>query len=256
MGNAVRLRRYRPSIGFGNVPESIEHTAGEHGVPLYEVRRPLGAQLRSVLEQHQPDLLVTACFPWRIPARIREVAHLGGANLHPSPLPQFRGPDPLFWAYRSGCRNWGTTVHVLGDAFDAGAILAQSGLLIPDEMPGDELERQAALLGSDLLLEVISRAGGEALHGSSQNETEASYQTWPNADQLIVDHSWTVQHVINFVIGVRPLGYEPLVDTASGMRVVESARLADREASGGEAWLDEQTVRMSFADGVIEFSVA
>jgi methionyl-tRNA formyltransferase len=255
IGDAVRRRRYRSSISIGGTSSSVERLAGEHGIPQYDIRRPLGDELRSILRQHQPDLLVASCFPWRIPASIREVALLGGINLHPSLLPRFRGPDPLFWAYRTGESKWGVTVHQLSDSFDAGAILGQTGFVISDEMPGDQLERHAARLGGDLLLNVIANGRSQALRGSPQDQSDASYQTWPSPVELLVDRTWSVQRVINFIIGVRPLGYEPTIDTSRGLRVVHSARRANQETLFGETWIDEHTVCLSFADGVIEFAV-
>lgn len=256
IGDAVRRRRYRPSISIGDISGSVERIAGEHGVPQYDIRRPLGGELRSILRQHQPDLLVAACFPWRIPASIREVASLGGINLHPSLLPRFRGPDPLFWAYRTGEREWGVSVHQLCDSLDTGPILGQTGFVIPNGMPGDQLERHAAQLGGDLLLDVITHARSQARQGSVQDESEASYQTWPSADELLIDRGWSAQRVINFVVGVRPLGYEPEINTTHGVRVIRSARCTNKVAPFAETWLDERKVCLPVADGMIEFTVA
>lgn len=256
IGSAMRLRRYRPSISIGDVPASAERIAGEQGVPLYEVRRPLGAELRTVLERHSPDLLVASCFPWHIPASIRDAARLGGINLHPSVLPRYRGPDPFFWAFRTGDREWGVTVHQLCDSFDAGAILAQRDFAIADELPGDQLERHAAQLGGELLLDVVMRAKSQTLRGSVQDESVASYQTWPSANELIIDRNWSAQHVINFVVGVRALGYEPAFETTHGLRVIRSARLANEETRFEETWCDEHSVYVLFVDGTVEFTVA
>ena len=256
IGETVRLRRFRPSITIGNMTDSVERIAGEHGIPLYDVRRPLSSELRVVLHEQRPDLLVAACFPWRIPRPIRETARLGGINLHPSRLPRFRGPDPLFWAYRTGEREWGVTVHQLCDFFDAGAILGQTGFAITDEMPGDQLERHAAQLGAELLLNVIARVNMDALPGSVQNESIASYQTWPNAGELLIDRDWNTQRVINFVVGVRPLGYEPAINTSRGSHLIRSTRRANDHALFGETWLDDRTVRLPFVDGTVEFTLA
>ncbi|HVX31282.1 MAG TPA: formyltransferase family protein, partial [Nitrolancea sp.] len=248
--------RYRPSIRIDDTPDSLERIAGERGVPLYDVRRPLGAELRSILEHLEPALLVAACFPWLLPPSISEVVALGGVNLHPSPLPRFRGPDPLFWAYRCAQGDWGVAVHQIAESYDSGPILAQQSFSIADAMPGDELERQAASLGADLLLTVLERASWGTLHGTTQDEASATYQSWPSADELLIDRDWSVQRVLNFVIGIRPLGYEPAIDTSRGLRLVRTARSIDRSAENTEVWVNETTVCLRFADGVVEFTVA
>jgi methionyl-tRNA formyltransferase len=256
IGEAVKPRRYRPSLSIGAANASVERVAGERSIPVYDVRRPLGRELEAVVRQHEPDLLVAVCFPWRIPQPIRATARLGSVNLHPSPLPRFRGPDPLFWAYRHGETAWGVTVHQICDSFDSGSIVAQSLFAIPDELPGDQLDRHTAERGAELLARVAAQAQDGTLHGSAQNDAEATYQTWPTAEELLIDPTWGVQRVINFVVGVRPLGYEPALNTTRGLRFVRSARRTEQDMNFSESWLDEQTVRLRFSDGVVEFTLA
>ena len=253
-GPSVRLRAYRPSISLSNASNTVERIAGEHDVPVYDLRQPLGDELCEVLTKGRVDLIVAACFPWLIPTPILEATRLGGINLHPSLLPAFRGPDPLFWAYRCGTREWGVTVHQLSHDFDTGAILAQTSLEIEDEVPGDALERRAAEIGGELLIDVIKRAQSDNLHGQPQEESAATYQTWPSPDQIQIDSSWNVQHAVNFVLGIRSLGYEPAIATAGGPRMIHSLRIVEPGLSAGETWHDEHTVSVTLADGTVECS--
>jgi len=102
------------------------------------------------------EALVVAGYPWLV----REwEAHLAfGVNFHPSPLPYGRGPYPLFQALLDGVSEWGTSVHALAPAFDAGAILAQELFFVGREETHDTLlakcqiasKRLAALLAAEL----------------------------------------------------------------------------------------------------------
>jgi hypothetical protein len=105
------------------------------------------------------------------------------------------------------------------------------------------------------LLDVIAQAGSGMLQGVEQDEASASYQTWPAADELLVDRDWNVQRVLNFVIGIRPLGYEATISTTRGIRVVRSARASNQPGRRGEKWLDDRVVCMPVADGAVEFTV-
>ncbi len=69
------------------------------------------------------DALVVAGYPWLIRGWERQVPY--ALNFHPSPLPDGRGPYPLFKAILDGLPEWGVTAHVLEPAFDTGSILAQ-----------------------------------------------------------------------------------------------------------------------------------
>jgi methionyl-tRNA formyltransferase len=41
-------------------------------------------------------------------------------NLHPSLLPAYRGPAPLFWMARQGETQAGVTLHFLDEGLDTG----------------------------------------------------------------------------------------------------------------------------------------
>jgi methionyl-tRNA formyltransferase len=260
-GPAVRLRRNKPSISIWGGPgsmatESIEQIARNHAIPVYDVRRPLGIEFAATLRELAPDLMVASCFPWRIPALIRDEARVGGLNLHPSLLPRFRGPDPLFWTYYFGEQRTGATVHWLSDAFDAGEILAQSTFDLPNELPGDRLEAIAARIGADLLINVIAQLDSRKSDPRPQDETLASYQSWPANTDLLIDRNWSVQRALNFVAGVIPLGYSPRVATLRGTYVISSARRAGISCeSASDSWRNETTACVTVADGAVEFTL-
>ncbi len=44
-------------------------------------------------------------------------------NIHPGPLPSFRGPSPAFWQLKTGQPTLGFTIHELSSRFDAGKVV-------------------------------------------------------------------------------------------------------------------------------------
>lgn len=236
--------------------EPIAHIASGHGIPLYDVRRPLGNEFAKAIRQFAPDLIVASCFPSRIPRNILDEAKHGGVNLHPSLLPLHRGPDPLFWTFHAGERVTGSTVHELGDKFDDGAILGQSQVEIADRLPGDRLEALLADLGANLLVDVVERVGADRTSRRTQDDTKATYQSWPSEHELEINRNWSVQHTLNFVAGVIPLGYEPWVTTERGSVLVSDAcRVESVSEAVVESWLDNKSVRIAVADGIVELKI-
>jgi hypothetical protein len=55
----------------------------------------------------------------RIPPELLALPRHGFLNLHPSLLPAYRGPHPLFWALRDGLRESGVTVHWMAESWIA-----------------------------------------------------------------------------------------------------------------------------------------
>jgi methionyl-tRNA formyltransferase len=69
------------------------------------------------------EALVVAGYPWLIKGWEDHLSY--AVNFHPSPLPDGRGPYPLFQAILEGRRDWGMSVHALAPSFDTGAVVAQ-----------------------------------------------------------------------------------------------------------------------------------
>jgi methionyl-tRNA formyltransferase len=125
------------------------------GVPATTVAAINGASTQATLEALRPDLIVTCHFDQILTPETLAIARLGGINLHPSLLPQHRGPMPCFWAAADGNGEFGVTVHRLAARIDAGAILAQRAVTPP---PGASVSGAARALhraGAAMLLRVI-----------------------------------------------------------------------------------------------------
>ena len=69
---------------------------------------------------HITKLIVSCFYPELIPTEILDLAP--GINVHPSDLPQWRGPDPITHTILSGQSESAVCVHALTEALDAGDI--------------------------------------------------------------------------------------------------------------------------------------
>jgi methionyl-tRNA formyltransferase len=63
-----------------------------------------------VVQAVEPDLIVSFTFPYRLPPELLQIPRLGAVNLHPTPLPAYRGPNPARLAY-DGWPTIGATLH-------------------------------------------------------------------------------------------------------------------------------------------------
>jgi methionyl-tRNA formyltransferase len=78
------------------------------------------------------EVLLSAAYPWRVPVDVDET--IPALNIHPSPLPEGRGPAPYEWAILTGREATAVTIHQMLQRFDAGPMLWQQPLaLAPGE---------------------------------------------------------------------------------------------------------------------------
>ena len=176
--------------------------AWQGGVPVFAAGQLAHPRTLATLAALRPDLIAVACFPRRLPAALLALAPLGGVNLHPSLLPAGRGPAPRFWAFRRGLAETGVTAHVMTPALDAGPILAQATFALPDGMTGLEFDRRAGSLGGDLLAEVVWPLAAGRATPRPQDETLATYDPWPEADDYLVTPDRPARWAYNFMRGV------------------------------------------------------
>ncbi|MEZ4863284.1 MAG: formyltransferase family protein [Caldilineaceae bacterium] len=121
----------------------------------------------------QPDLIVSFSFPYRIPPEIRAVPRYGAVNLHPAPLPAYRGPNVMRLFY-DGWPTFGATLHWTEDDFDTGNILSQHAAPLPDEVTPQTIMTRWPQLIMGAFAEGIAKAcAGDP--GAPQDHTQASY---------------------------------------------------------------------------------
>ncbi|GAB4439436.1 MAG: formyltransferase family protein [Anaerolineae bacterium] len=203
---------------------NIIHLGWQRQIPVWEVGRLAGDNARAMLAGLQPDLVAVACFPRRFPAWLLGLPRFGCLNLHPSLLPAYRGPEPLFWIARNDERVTGVTLHLLADGLDSGDIIAQRRFERGDGTSGAELESRCAAEGAALLVETIGQLlRGAPLPRRPQDEAEASYYPAPTAGDLTIPAYWPARRAFNFARGAEgwPLTLE-IGDACFRLRAVKS----------------------------------
>jgi methionyl-tRNA formyltransferase len=193
---------------------SLVHLAWERQIPVYEVKGLTAPKTLATISFLQPDVACSVCFPKRIPAAVLRLPRFGFLNLHPSLLPHYRGPYPLFWMFRNGEAQTGVTIHFMDEEFDTGDIVVQAPLDFPDGISGDEADRLCATLGGQLMVDVI-----HALERSPvlrrQQPADGSYYPSPRDDDFSLGPSWPARRAFNFMRATREWGHRYPIEIGS-----------------------------------------
>jgi methionyl-tRNA formyltransferase len=104
----------------------------EYQITVANTRRDLDilvtthmGRLAGMLRPLEPDLIFTTGFSWKLPSELLTLPRLGSVNAHPSVLPRYRGPNPLYWHFINDETQGGLTMHRMDADFDTGPILVQ-----------------------------------------------------------------------------------------------------------------------------------
>ncbi|MFY0601943.1 MAG: hypothetical protein JXR03_19870 [Cyclobacteriaceae bacterium] len=127
------------------------------------------------------DLVIVIGYP----DKIRWTHNAKIVNVHFGPLPENRGPDPVFWTLRNGKNLAYVAIHELTDQWDAGLVLKEKSV---DIMSGENyglLSSRLSHLSVSLLSEVIS--GGSKPREQEQDRVQ--YNSRPDTEDCMIKWS-------------------------------------------------------------------
>ena len=182
---------------------SIHELAIRHDIEILSYH---GNDFEMILSDYQVDIIVVSCFSKILPASIFSLPGYGSINIHPSLLPAFRGPEPLFWQYRAGAKVFGITLHRLSKKIDAGDIVAKEKIDLADGISVDVAKQELGKMAAELLIETLHQFEQGNLQPVKQDETLSSYQPWPEIKDYSLSPGWTGTHIANFISAYRKPG--------------------------------------------------
>jgi methionyl-tRNA formyltransferase len=135
---------------------ALSQIADHLSIPLLRCWRVNEDHCRLDLAALRPDLGVMASFDQILGGRVLAIPVHGWLNVHPSALPAYRGPEPVYWAIADGAEETGITLHRAVPRFDAGPILAQRRVRLTGDETAGSLTRRLCALGTGALGEAVA----------------------------------------------------------------------------------------------------
>lgn len=144
-----------------------------NGIEVYQPLK-IREEYQKVLDK-KPDIIITAAYGQIIPTEILDYPKYGCINVHGSLLPKLRGGAPIHHAIMNGDKEAGVTIMYMAQKMDAGDIISQRKVDIPDDMTLDEIYSKLSLLGRDLLIDTLPSVIEGTNNRIKQNEDEVTF---------------------------------------------------------------------------------
>ena len=166
----------RPA-GRGRVltPPPIKLAAQELGLPLLQPEKVGEPAAVAALQAGGPEAVIVVAYGQLLPKRILELPRHGCLNLHASLLPKYRGAAPIPRAIMRGDTVTGVTIMQMEARMDAGPLLLQRAEPIRPHDTVATLSERLAVLGAELLCQVLDQVARETVHQVPQDEHLATY---------------------------------------------------------------------------------
>ncbi len=234
-------------IAFEN--ESLALAANQLDIPVIDLSQPHS----DVIEQcskYSIDAILMSCYSKRLPEEIVNLVSKACFNMHPSLLPSYRGPEPLFWQMKSAS-DIGVSWHRVVDEFDAGDIVAQKKVTLDDGAMYSEVSLQLAEAGAELMMVLLSELSVNKLSATVQQAELASYYPYPDKEDFEIDTLWTAQHAYNFMRATKVFGFSYLCQIKNQHYLLNEALDYDNKTSLEVAEVLANQLYIPFKEGVL-----
>ena len=135
------------------------------------------------------DIMVVASYGLILPQRILTAFQFGCVNLHASLLPRWRGSAPIQRSILEGDQETGVSIIQMNESLDTGNILAKKACTIFPKDRAIDLHDRLALLGANVLLQILDKLEHSDIQSEKQDSKQATYASKIQKREAQIDWS-------------------------------------------------------------------
>ncbi len=190
--------------GMKLVAPPVKELAIANDLPVFQPENFRDEEAVETLKTLNPDVIAVVAYGRILPQKVLDVPPLGCINIHASLLPQYRGSAPYQWAVLDGCAKTGVSAQYMALKMDAGDVIDVAETQIGENETAGELLDRLAVLGAQLLSDVLKKVeNGEAV-AVPQNEEDVTFAPMLDKSMCPIDFTKSAQQVHNQVRGLHP----------------------------------------------------
>lgn len=183
--------------------EDIETFARKLQIPFFVMRPGEVGELAAFIRQVKPAVGVIAKMVQLLPMEIVSLFPLGILNIHPSLLPLYRGPLPVFWTFFNQETVSGVTLHLIDKGEDTGDIIEQKELPLSFGESAEEFGRRYAREAPSMVLNALDALTAGTVRSRVQRSLPCPFRARflkPGEDPVRWDE-WSVERIYQVLRG-------------------------------------------------------
>ena len=150
------------------------------------------------INDFSPDIIISIYYRHLISESILNLADMGGINLHPSLLPEYRGTFSCPWAIINGEKVTGITYHYMNEKFDDGNIIFQKSVNILKNDTAYTLYNKLINIAADNFDKVYDLVLNKRYEGSPQ-KGQSTYFPRQVPYGGFIDENWSLDKIERFI---------------------------------------------------------
>jgi methionyl-tRNA formyltransferase len=179
-------------------PSAVKKLALKNKLPLIQPIK-LDSTFSNKIKEINPDFIVVASYGIIIPKEIIDSPRIKKdfINIHPSLLPDLRGPSPIQTALLENHQETGLTIMRMDAGVDSGDILFQKKLGIEKKDNYQNLEKKLLKLAAENLTETLKKYSKKAIKPKPQSPDEATFTEIIKKQDGSINWNSTAQDIYN-----------------------------------------------------------
>jgi methionyl-tRNA formyltransferase len=212
------------------VPPPIKKAALALNLTVVQVPSLKTPEAIEQLSLFNPDVIVVAAFGQFLPQAVLNLPRYGCINIHPSLLPEYRGPSPVISTILEGHEYAGVSVMLLDSGMDTGPIYSQSQIPISELDDNLTLTDKLFQIGAAMILEVLSFLPTKKIRTEPQNEDCASVSREIVKEDGKINWNLSAQEIWRLTRAFRPWPEAYTYWQGKQLKIVEAVPLTGVES--------------------------
>ncbi len=175
-----------------------------HDIEVLQPAKLNDGSFEAWLKEKAPEVCVLAAYGRILKQPILDVPTQGFLNVHPSLLPEYRGPSPIRSAVLNGDKTTGVTIMRLDAGTDTGDILLQREEPILVEDTSVTLSARLANIGAEMMIEALGLVEDGRADYKPQDGDKATYTKMFEKKDGRIDWGRPAREIHNLVRAAQP----------------------------------------------------
>ena len=175
-----------------NMPEIVERVKASlsgSDIPILELeKKTYEKELIQAIMNYKVNLGLIMTFGYIIPASVYELPEKGFFNVHPGPLPYYRGPDPIFQQIKNKEPRAGVCIHTVEKKPDTGPVVLQQMIKLEKNDTHGILLSNLSQLAATMVRILVKLASYDLkIPSKPQDDSLAVYYTKQQANDITIN---------------------------------------------------------------------
>ena len=213
---------------------AVKVLAEEAGCLVLQPPTLKAEDIQESLKSLEADFFVVAAYGKILPQAVLDLPKFGCINIHASILPAYRGASPIAHAILAGDKETGVAIMQMEAGLDTGPVFKTAKITIHAEATTGTLTESLALLGAEILPEVLLAISRDELCAVAQDDELSSYAPLIKKQEGWLDFSMPGEELERKVRAYSPWPGTFVFKGGQRIKVLKAAYLSELAGAAGE----------------------